>query len=177
MGRTRGSAATRRARNQAYVVRVGRAIAAAGCASILLAPSAAAQSTGGAAPQASPPPPQLSSPPPGVHARKLPELRSWRCLETCADRTSASTGSLVRIRGRALARTYEVVFLGQPGDADDVAAAPLRRKRHVVDVKVPLGAAAGPLVVAHHDGLQSLPSEAPLAIAPPVALKVAGAGP
>jgi murein DD-endopeptidase MepM/ murein hydrolase activator NlpD len=176
MGRTRGSAATRRAQTTAYVVGIGRAIAAGCLAAILAAPSAAAQSTGGAAPQASPPRPQLSSPPPGVPARKLPELRSWRCLETCADRTTASTGSLVRIRGRALGRTYEVVFLGEPGEADDVAAAPLRRKRHVVDVKVPLGANPGPLVVAHHDGLESAPSEAPLAIAPPVAPKVAGAG-
>jgi murein DD-endopeptidase MepM/ murein hydrolase activator NlpD len=153
----------------------GRAIAVAGLASVALAAPAAAQSTGGVAPQQ--PAPELSSPPPGVPVRKAPELRSWRCVKSCQDRVTASTGSLVRVRGRALGRTYEVVFLGAQGAADDVAAAPLRRKRNVVDVRVPLGAAAGPLLIAHHDGLESLPSEAALAIAPPVALKVAGAAP
>jgi murein DD-endopeptidase MepM/ murein hydrolase activator NlpD len=175
MGRHRGSAATRRARTGAYAVTFGRAIAAAGLAAVIAVVPAAAQSTGGVAPQ--PSAPQLSAPPPGVPARTVPQLRSWRCVKTCQDRVTASPGSLVRVRGRALGRTYEVVFLGAEGDADDVAAAPLRRKRHVVDVRVPLGAAAGPLLVAHHDGLQSPPSEAALAIGPPVALKVAGAPP
>jgi len=166
MGRNRGSAVLSRARTTAYVVGIGLAIAA---------PSATAQSTGGVTPQASQP--ELESPPPGVPARKLPQLRSWRCVETCVDRTTASTGSLVRIRGRTLGRTYEVVFLGQPGEGDDVSAAPLRRKRHVVDVRVPLGAAPGSLLVAHHDGLRSDPSEAALAFAPPVTLQGAGTGP
>jgi murein DD-endopeptidase MepM/ murein hydrolase activator NlpD len=81
------------------------------------------------------------------------------------------------VRGRALGRTYEVVFLGAEGEADDVAAAPLRRKRNVVDVQVPLGAAPGPLLVAHHDGQQSQPSATALALAPPVTLKAAGEAP
>ena len=38
----------------------------------------------------------------------------------------------------------------------------------MVDVRVPLGAVAGPLLVAHHDGQQSLPSAVALAIAAPV---------
>jgi murein DD-endopeptidase MepM/ murein hydrolase activator NlpD len=175
MGRNRGSAATRRARTRAYAAGLGRAITAASLASMVAAAPAVAQSTGGAAPQ--PAAPQLSSPPPGVPARTVPQLRSWRCVKSCQDRVTASTGSLVRLRGRALGRTYEVVFLGAEGAEDDVAAAPLRRKRNVVDVRVPLGAAAGPLLVAHHDGLQSLPSEVALAIAPPAALKLAGAAP
>jgi murein DD-endopeptidase MepM/ murein hydrolase activator NlpD len=104
-------------------------------------------------------------------------LNSWRCVSACQDRLTASVGSSVRVRGRALGRTYEVVFLGAEGAADDVAAAPLRRKRHVVDVRVPLGAAAGPLLVAHHDGQQSAPSQAALAMAPPATLMAAGATP
>jgi murein DD-endopeptidase MepM/ murein hydrolase activator NlpD len=175
MGRHRGSAATRRARTGAYAVLSGRVFAAAGLASLVLAAPAAAQSTGGVAPQQSAP--QLSSPPPGVPVRKAPELRSWRCVESCQDRVAATQAHERAGAGRALGRTYEVVFLGAAGDADDVAAAPLRRKRNVVDVRVPLGAVAGPLLIAHHDGLQSLPSEAALAIAPPLALKVAGAAP
>ena len=177
MGRHRGSAATRRARTSAYGSRSGRAIAVAGLTALALAPPAAAQSTGGATPREGTPAPTLSPPPPGVPLRKPPQLRSWRCVKSCQDRVTAGTGSIVRIRGRALARTYEVVFMGAAGEADDVAAAPLRRKRHVVDVRVPLGAVPGSLLVAHHDGQQSLPSDAPLAIAPPVALKEAGAAP
>ena len=73
MGRHRGSAATRRARKQAYAGRVGRAITAAGLATLVAAAPAAAQSTGGAAPQ--PSAPQLSSPPPGVPVRTVPQLR------------------------------------------------------------------------------------------------------
>src|SRR5688500_7560226 len=116
MGRQRGSAATRRGRRRGYAALSGRLIAVAGLASAALAAPAAAQSTGGGAPQQAAP--ELSSPP-GVPARKAPELRSWRCVKSCQDRVTASTGSLVRVRGRALGRTYEVVFLGAQGAADD----------------------------------------------------------
>jgi murein DD-endopeptidase MepM/ murein hydrolase activator NlpD len=151
-----------------------RAVAAAGLATVALAPAASAQSTGGATPV---PAPKLSAPPPGVVVRPAPDLRSWRCVRTCQDAATAYTGSLVRVRGRVLGRTYEVVFLGAAGEADDVAAAPLRRKRNVVDVRVPLGAAPGPILLANHDGLQSQPSAAAVKIAPPATLKVAGAAP
>ena len=104
-------------------------------------------------------------------------LRSWRCVRECMDPTAATAGSLVRVRGRALERTYEVVFLGAAGEADDVATAPRLRTRRRVDVRVPLGAAAGPLLVAQHDGPQSSPSEAPLAVSAASALQDAHAGP
>jgi murein DD-endopeptidase MepM/ murein hydrolase activator NlpD len=185
MGRNRGSAATRRALISAYAVGLGvargRAVVpaglVAGLVTLALAPAASAQSTGGASTEQAEPAPRLSAPPPGVVVRPAPQLRSWRCVRSCEDSATASTGSLVRVRGRALARTYEVVFLGAEGETDDVAAAPLRRKRNVVDIRVPLGAAPGPLLVANHDGLQSNPSATALAIAPPVTLKVAGAAP
>jgi hypothetical protein len=179
MGRKRGSAATRRALTSGYAVRLGcaAALAAPLAAALVLAPAASAQSTGGATPQEAAPAPRLSAPPPGVVVRPAPDLRSWRCVRSCQDRATASTGSVLRVRGRVLGRTYEVVFLGAEGDADDVSAAPLRRRRNVVDVRVPLGAAPGPLVVANHDGLQSLPSATPLAIASPATLMAAGAAP
>jgi murein DD-endopeptidase MepM/ murein hydrolase activator NlpD len=167
MGRHRGSVATRRARTWGYAVGIAAALAVA------LAPAAGAQSTGGATGDA----PDLSDPSFGVKMRPAPVLRSWRCVSDCADPVTAGTGSLVRLRGRALGRAYEVVFLGADGEADDVAAAPLRRDRRVVDVRVPLGAAPGPLLVAHHDGLQSSPSATALAISPSAVLKVASAGP
>jgi murein DD-endopeptidase MepM/ murein hydrolase activator NlpD len=111
--------------------------------------------------------------------RPAPKLRSWRCIRGCRDAATASTGSVMRLRGRALDRTYEVAFLGAAGDSDDVAVAPLQRERDAVDVRVPLGAVAGPLLVAQHDGVQSRPSTTPLALgpAPMPRLRLAGAAP
>ncbi len=135
---------------------------------LALASPAAAQSTGGTTVEpSSQPAPKLSAPPPGVVMRPAPVLNSWRCVRACQDRVTASTGSLVRVRGRTLGRTYEVIFLGAEGSEDDVAAAPLRRKRNVVDVRVPLGAVAGPIVTANHDDQRSLPSAVALAVTPP----------
>ena len=135
-------------------------MAAAGLATLAFAPTAFAQSSGGTPADV----PALSDPPFGVVMRPAPVLRSWRCVRECADPTTATAGSLVRVRGRALERTYEVVFLGAEGEADDVATAPRLRTRRRVDVRVPLGAVAGPLLVAQHDGPQSSPSEVPLAV-------------
>ena len=172
MARHRGMAATRRGRTTAYAAGLVAATA------LVLASPAGAQSSGGATP--SDPPaaqPQLSKPPPGVVARPAPALRTWRCVRHCVNSTTASTGAVLRLRGRTLGRTFEVVFLGAPGEADDVAAAPLNRKKKLVTVRVPLGAASGQLLVADRDGLQSAASRVPLAIAAPVALKGAGSTP
>ena len=112
----------------------------------------------------------------GVVMRPAPVLRSWRCVRDCADPTTATAGSLVRVRGRALERTYVgVVFLGAEGEADDVATAP-RHHAARVDVRVPLRAAAG-LLVAQHDGPQSSPSEVPLAVSDAATKRVAHARP
>jgi len=178
MGARRGRAATRRARRWGYGNGLRRGIAAGVVVAVSVAGAAGAQEpTGGTSPDSARPAPHMSPPPPGVVVRPAPVLRSWRCVRACQDSVSGSTGSLVRVRGRALGRTYEVLFLGAEGAADDVAAAPLRRKRHVVDVRVPLGAQPGPLVVARHDGQQSQPSATALAIAPPATLKAAGSAP
>ncbi len=167
MGRYRGIAATRRGRTTAYAVSV------AALASLGLAGSSAAQSTGGTSPGAAPRPPATSAPPPGVVVRPAPVLRSWRCVRSCP----AASGSLLRLRGRTLGRAYEVVFMGGEGDADDIAAAPLRRTKQVVTVRVPLGATSGALLVADRDGLHSAPSAKPVAIEAPASLKAAGAPP
>jgi len=172
MAHTRGSAATRRGRRRGF------AVAVAALAALVTATPAAAQSTGGTSPGAPPSAaPRLSAPPPGVVVRPAPQLRSWRCVRSCAATHEAGTGARVRIRGRKLGRVYEVIFLGAESPDDDVAAAPLRRKKNVVDVRVPLGAASGPLLVSDRDGLQSAPSEVALAVQPPVALKLAGSAP
>ena len=159
MGRHRGRTATRRGCTRGF----GRSAITAVAVALASATPAAAQGT--------------APPPFGVKVRPAPVLNSWRCVSVCQDTVTASVGSRVRVRGRALGRTYEVVFLGAEGAADDVAAAPLRRKRNVVDVRVPLGAAPGSLVVAHHDGQQSAPSATALAIAPSGTLKAESATP
>jgi murein DD-endopeptidase MepM/ murein hydrolase activator NlpD len=143
----------------------------------LLSPPALAQGTGGATPADPPAQPRLSAPPPGVVVHPTPKLRSWRCVRHCANSTTAATGAVLRVRGRTLGRVYEVVFLGALGDADDVAAAPLKRSKKVVTVRVPLGAVSGPVLVTDRDGLESKASTVPLAVAAPVSLKLTGATP
>jgi hypothetical protein len=167
----RGMAATRRGRTTGY------AAALAAFVALLLAPPTFAQSTGGATPTAPAPQPHLSKPPPGVVVHPAPLLRTWRCVRHCESATTGSSGAVLRLRGRTLGRSYEVVFLGAEGAADDVAAAPLKRSKKVVTVRVPLGAVSGPLLVYDRDGLESAASTVPLAVSAPVALQLAGAAP
>jgi Peptidase family M23 len=168
LGGLRGSAAARRARTSAYLG------AAATLALVLAATPAAAQSTGGVTPEAPSSAPRVGPPPPGVVVRPAPVLTSWRCLSECVDAVTARPGSVLRLRGRGVRRAYEVVFAGAAGAADDASAAPFRPRRHRVDVRVPLGAASGPVLVADRDGQQSAPGAA-LAIAPPTAwTRIAG---
>ena len=178
MGRIGGRAAIARGRTHAYG---GTRIAACGAllATLALAPAAAAQSTGGATPveASKPAAPKLSAPPPGVKLRPAPTVGSWRCLSDCVDARQVHTGSVLRVRGLRLGRTFEVKFLGAEGPQDDVATAPLERDRKRVDVRVPLGAVSGPIVLADRDELGSAPTAAPLAIHPPVAPLAMAAGP
>src|SRR5688572_28664374 len=112
MARHRGMAATRRGLTTAYG---GLIVAAA----LVLATPAAAQGTGGSSAEdpAAQPQPHLSAPPPGVVVRPAPILRSWRCTRSCQDSKSGASGSLLRLRGKWLGRTFEVIFLGAPGEA------------------------------------------------------------
>ena len=67
--------------------------------------------------------------------------------------TGASrTGSLVRVRGKALTQADEVVFMGAPGDGDDVVAEALVRRKTSTDVRVPMGAVSGPVAVVDRSG-------------------------
>src|SRR5688572_20888411 len=40
------------------------------------------------------------------------------CVQSCGTAGVSRTGSLVRVRGKALTQADEVVFMGAPGDAD-----------------------------------------------------------
>jgi murein DD-endopeptidase MepM/ murein hydrolase activator NlpD len=168
------------------------ALAAAGAAAAVLAVPAGTLAgtgtTGGATPPADGPAPVSSAPvavrlgpvPFGVPVRPGAQLRSLRCLSGCAGALTARTGARLRVRGRNLTRTDLVVFLGADGPADDVAARPLQRRRTAVDVRVPLGAVAGPVTVADRDGMLAAAVPAPLVLAPRAAsppLSTLAAGP
>ena len=146
-------------------------------AALIFATPAGAQGTGGVNADQPAPQPQLSAPPPGVVVRPAPLLRSWRCTRDCQDAWSGTTGSTLRLRGKWLGRTFEVVFQGAPGEADDVAAAPVRRSKKAVSVRVPLAAVSGPIVVSDRDGMQSVPSNPAVNLSTPVSLKAAGGPP
>jgi hypothetical protein len=74
-------------------------------------------------------------------------------------------------------RTAEVHFDGAAGDADDVAAAPVKRRKTSVDVRVPLGAATGLVTVLDRDGVLTKPAPAPVTVEQPAAAMPASGGP
>ena len=65
------------------------------------------------------------------------------CANACLGGGAIRPGSLLRVHGKSLNSTDEVVFMGTPGDADDVVASAAVRRKTSVDVRVPFGAAAG----------------------------------
>jgi len=139
-------------------------------AAALAAP--AQNGTGGAQPNQ---PPPSATPSPTPAPRALPPVASrvriqrLACATLCAPSGAARPGSLLRVRGRAMRRGDEVAFLGADGEADDVSAAPTKRRLLSLDVRVPLAAVTGPVVVVDRDGVPSKPAPTPLAVEPPVA--------
>jgi murein DD-endopeptidase MepM/ murein hydrolase activator NlpD len=70
------------------------------------------------------------------------------------------------VRGTARPRTPAVRYAGDEGHADDDAAAPDKRRRTSVDVRVPLIAASGPVTVLDRDGVLSAPAPVALTVEP-----------
>jgi murein DD-endopeptidase MepM/ murein hydrolase activator NlpD len=84
---------------------------------------------------------------------------------------------MIRLRGTSLSQADEVVFMGAPGDADDVVAETAVRRKTSADVTVPLGAAPGPVSVVDRAGAFSVPSVAPVLfdftpVAPPAPVEL-----
>jgi murein DD-endopeptidase MepM/ murein hydrolase activator NlpD len=73
---------------------------------------------------------------------------------------------MLRLRGKTLLKADEVLFLGGPGNDDDVAATTSVRRKTSVDVRVPLGVAPGPVAVVDSDGAVSAPSAGPMTLEP-----------
>jgi hypothetical protein len=149
---------------------------------LALPASAPAQSggTGGAQPQASPTPTPTPAP---RSAPSLPPVRSkitltrLACASGCGADGAVRPGALLRVRGTGMRRTAEVHFDGAEGDADDVAAAPVKRRKTSVDVRVPLGAATGPVTVLDKDAVLTKPAPAPVTVEQPPAATPASGGP
>ena len=173
----------------ARAVLVRSALAGAALVVAVVPASAGAQGTGGAGPEATPVPAPRSAPAPAPRsaptpaprsAPALPPVRSkarlarLACVSGCAEGGAVRPGALLRVRGRGLRRTAEVGFGGAPGEADDVASAPARRRRTFVDVRVPLGAATGPVTVLDRDGVASAPAPVPLSVEPAIPATAAG---
>ena len=112
----------------------------------------------------------------GSVAGPTPLVKTMACRTNCAGLGAARPGSLLRLRGRALALVEEVVFRGADGAVDDVAVVPRRARRTYVDVRVPRTAASGAIVVVSTDGAESAPTVAPLTVEAAPTLAPAGSG-
>ena len=144
----------------------------------LPATAAAQDGTGGAQPQASPTPaPAPKSAPAQPPVRSKITLTRLACASGCGANGAVRPGALLRVRGTGMRRTAEVRFDGAVGDADDVSAAPVKRRKTSVDVRVPLGAATGAVTVLDRDGVLTRPAPVPLTVEAPPAATPAADGP
>ena len=143
-------------------------VALIACAAMPAVAAGQGGGTGGAQPEASPTPAPRSAP-------SLPPVRSkialtrLACASGCGAAGAVRPGALLRVRGTSMRRTAEVHFDGAEGEADDVFAAPVKRRKRSVDVRVPLGAATGAVTVLDKDGVLTRPAPAPLTVEQPPA--------
>jgi len=155
-------------------------LAGALVAAALLAATALAQDgTGGASPTPSPAPTATPAPdaPAVTPVRSKIRLQRIACVNGCSSSGAAQPGALLRLRGRGMRRASEVDFAGTPGDVDDVASAPVKKRKTSLDVRVPLGAATGPVTIMDRDGVASRPAPSDLAVDPAAPAMDAAGGP
>jgi murein DD-endopeptidase MepM/ murein hydrolase activator NlpD len=167
------------ARVPAFAVPTRAVLALVLLACVALPATASAQGgTGGAQPQASPTPaPAPKSAPAQPPVRSMITLTRLACASGCGANGAVRPGALLRVRGTGMRRTAEVRFDGAAGEADDVSAAPVKRRKTSVDVRVPLGAATGAVSVLDKDGVLTKPAPAPLTVEVPPAATPAADGP
>ena len=80
----------------------------------------------------------------GASMPERPELEEATCT---SDVTTCPQGGVLKIKGEYLDAAKAVVFLGRGGRRDDRRVAPTKRSPHRVVVRVPTGAASGPVRV------------------------------
>src|SRR5690349_11948540 len=71
-----------------------------------------------------------------VVASSPASVARFACAQGCGTAGAVRPGSMLRVRGKTLSRTDQVVFMGIDGEADNVAATPLKRRKTSVDVRV-----------------------------------------
>jgi murein DD-endopeptidase MepM/ murein hydrolase activator NlpD len=110
----------------------------------------------------------------GASADVVPVVTRVACVTGCQG-AYAKAGSTLVLRGRWLGDVASVAFVGAVKvPADDVTAKPVRTSPHRVRVKVPAGAATGPVVVRLDDGTASKASKARVRIPRVVTPKATG---
>jgi murein DD-endopeptidase MepM/ murein hydrolase activator NlpD len=145
-----GNGLGRSLRKTAYVV--------AACAAAALLPGSAAAQVAAPIAEGGHPGPLATSP---------SSVTRIACAARCGSGGAVRPGSLLRVRGKAMNRADRVLFLGKAGTEDDVAATTVVRRKTSVDVRVPLGAADGPVAIVDRDGAFSAPSPVAVALEPP----------
>jgi murein DD-endopeptidase MepM/ murein hydrolase activator NlpD len=101
-----------------------------------------------------------------------PQIASLQCATGCGGSATASRSrvlavrekGVLRIRGRNLDEVRNVLFLGAPGRGDNLGVAPERATARSLDVKVPVGAGSGRVVLIDPRGHSSPPSRTALRV-------------
>ena len=114
--------------------------------------------------------------PGGTPASMPPKISSVECRSACAGVAYARTGSTLLLKGRDLDTATTVTFAGGRGTADDVVAKPQKAAAKKLTVRVPRGAASGPLTVTNTDGATSVPTRRRITIETVQTRKVEGGG-
>lgn len=100
----------------------------------------------------------------GAYASEAARISGVSCVAGCAIAGAAMTGSVLRVRGRAMRDVARIVFLGGGGHADNVIARVLKARRASVDVAVPERASSGRLRAINRDGARSAASSAMVSV-------------
>jgi len=100
----------------------------------------------------------------GAYASETPLIQELACVARCASMDALQSGSLLRVRGRAMRAVRKLVFLGARGADDDVTVPAVRARVRSADVLVPETARSGPLMAITDDGAQSPASRATVSI-------------
>ncbi len=108
--------------------------------------------------------PAGAAPSGGAYASEAPVIQELACVARCASIDAMQSGSLLRVRGRAMRAVRKLVFLGARGADDDVTVPAVRARVKSADVLVPETARSGPLMAITDDGAQSPASSATVSI-------------
>jgi len=100
----------------------------------------------------------------GATASAPAVIQDVACVARCTSLDAVAPGSLLRLRGSAMAEVRQIVFLGARGATDDMRTVALRPRTGTVDVLVPEQALSGPLLAVNGDGAESTASRAAVSV-------------